>query len=529
MTPTLKITDLPRKVIIKISQLLPPIDRLNLEATNKQLRYLSKSWDDIGTILIKKYINEPDCYTIKVETKRKNKNTIVNNYIKQKSIITVYHVQLTTFDGTIYTLYTDPLRKVNIRCFDCIFERCKSADKLIIFNCSLNDYIIPSLYFIERSIKVLKLWNCEDYFDKNRKPCQLIKELFSFPNLKSLMILSTVRPKYATLKDHNICDYTLHPVIVSFIRAPIEELQLTNLNIPVKTFKILSIRLRKTLERLSIGCTYGKSKKINTYAKALSCYENLKDLDLPPFLFSIKEDYLININIYNAITKTNVKTLGFRHYNTSNLFKFIRNDLPPEIKVIRVFHNPSRIPNFKQLGMGTCEKKISVTSKISRNSITSSSNNSIVGSYGRSIFKALRIKRKVYLDDLPPSQSPRSSGLYSINEDGGNLNKKGIGNLIPTKELCIFAIEESCRSVEKLIHKKYNNIDVYYTSDIIKYQEVVGKMASPMPLNYPLKPGTTINQQLPDVKEINSISSQSSDKTINFTKPVGKFFNLIKF
>uniref|UniRef100_A0A0K0FUG9 F-box domain-containing protein n=1 Tax=Strongyloides venezuelensis TaxID=75913 RepID=A0A0K0FUG9_STRVS len=521
------LTDMPVNVISLISSNLHPVERIYLESMCKKLRNASKFWKDIKTILLKSYLHELDEYSVKIERKKK-KNSVINTYIKEKNFVTVYHAQLTTYNGTTYTMYSDPLRILNMKTIGMIFKRCINLNKLIIVGACLNDSIIPALVHFENTLKVIKFWNCEEYFDKKRKPCELIKTLFSFPYLSSIMILSTIRPKYTTSPDHNIVKYKLHPELVSCILAPIQEIQLTNLAIPLKSFKILTDRLCTSLERLSIGCTYGDAKKVNSYAKALTEFENLKDLDLPPFIFSINEDYLINLKVYNALCITKVQTFGFRHYNTSALFKFIRNDLPPDIKVVRIFHNPGRIPNFKQLGYGPTEKKISVTSKISKNSNTSGSNNSIVGVYSRSIFKALRIKKKIHLDDFP-NHSPRDSILYNIDKNGHPNGQFGIGNGIPRRELSIFAVEESCRSVEKLIHKKYNCLDVYYTSDVKKYQEVVGKMASPMPLQHPFKldiDGSMINSK---IIPSNSITRKNSEKNDTHQKPVTKFFNLLRF
>uniref|UniRef100_A0A0K0DSH5 F-box domain-containing protein n=1 Tax=Strongyloides stercoralis TaxID=6248 RepID=A0A0K0DSH5_STRER len=524
---SITLADMPVNVISLISSNLHPVERIYLESMCKKLRDASRFWKDIKTILIKSYLHELDEYSVKIE-KVKKKNSVVNTYIKEKNFVTVYHIQLTTYNGTTYTMYSDPLRILNMKSIGVIFKRCISLNKLIIIGSCLNDSIIPSLIYFENTLKVIKFWNCEEYFDKKKKPCELVKTLFSFPYLSSIMVLSTVRPKYATLPDHNIIKYKLHPEVVSCIIAPIEEIQLTNLTIPLKSFKILTDRLCTSLERLSIGCTYGDTKKVNCYAKALMEFEKLKDLDLPPFIFSINEDYLINLKVYNALCITKIQTLGFRHYNTSALFKFIRNDLPPDIKVIRIFHNPGRIPNFKQLGYGPSEKKISVTSKISKNSNTSVSNSSIVGTYGRNIFKALRIRRKFYLDDLS-NHSPKSSTLNNIDKNSSLASKFGIGNGIPRRELSIFAVEESCRSVEKLIHKKYNCIDVYYTSDVKKYQEIVGKMASPMPPQHSYKSdidSLLINDK---ITPSNDVTRKNPEKNNMLQRPVSKFFNLLRF
>jgi hypothetical protein len=76
-----------------------------------------------------------------------------------------------------------------------------------------------------------------------------------------------------------------------------------------------------------------------------------------------------------------LKSFGFRHYNSSILFKFIEQRLPMKIRVLRIHHNANRIPNFASLGTEEPEEiVVKKSSVISHYSILSASRSSISSS-----------------------------------------------------------------------------------------------------------------------------------------------------
>lgn len=75
-----------------------------------------------------------------------------------------------------------------------------------------------------------------------------------------------------------------------------------------------------------------------------------------------------------------LKALGFRHYNSSVLFRWIEYQLPIKVRVLRIHHNGNRVPNFAQLGQEQPEEDFGAkkkTSVSSRYSILSASRSSI--------------------------------------------------------------------------------------------------------------------------------------------------------
>lgn len=75
-----------------------------------------------------------------------------------------------------------------------------------------------------------------------------------------------------------------------------------------------------------------------------------------------------------------LKAIGFRHYNSSVLFRWIEYQLPIKIRVLRIHHNGNRVPNFAQLGQEQPEEDFAAkkkTSVSSRYSILSASRSSI--------------------------------------------------------------------------------------------------------------------------------------------------------
>ncbi|KAI6232999.1 F-box domain-containing protein [Aphelenchoides fujianensis] len=95
-------------------------------------------------------------------------------------------------------------------------------------------------------------------------------------------------------------------------------------------WRTLAVRLANPCTRLAIGCTFCEETKRIDYINALRKFQRVNDLDLPPSIFLLRQ----------------LEALGFRHKNSSVLFRFIERHLPMKIRVLRVHHSASRIPNF---------------------------------------------------------------------------------------------------------------------------------------------------------------------------------------
>lgn len=83
--------------------------------------------------------------------------------------------------------------------------------------------------------------------------------LISLPTLKNLLILSTQNftntlPKYA-----------FNEKLARKLRAPIQNLQLTGLELPLTTMQILVEKIAESCQRLSIGCTFGRECENSNY------------------------------------------------------------------------------------------------------------------------------------------------------------------------------------------------------------------------------------------------------------------------
>lgn len=62
----------------------------------------------------------------------------------------------------------------------------------------------------------------------------------------------------------------LSKTLVQHIRAPIQNLQLTNIYLPLRSIEMLVNQLSLTCTRLAIGCTFGKASKRVYFLNALS-------------------------------------------------------------------------------------------------------------------------------------------------------------------------------------------------------------------------------------------------------------------
>lgn len=198
---------------------------------------------------------------------------------------------------------------------------------------------------------------------------------------------------------------------------------------------------------------------------------NINDLDLPPFIFHLGEIPVPDGVVQRLFNTLPLKALGFRHYNSSVLFRFIEYQLPIKVRVLRIFHNANRIPNFASIGQEPTEtekpeKKSSVASRYSilstsRSSIGSNENNN--GTRRDSI-----------------GTSTKAAANEAIHTETPPQHKSSNVSTLEMRRLTIFAIEEAKRRTQRLRRRAYASVDVIYTQESQAGQEVLGRMAEPM-------------------------------------------------
>ena len=287
---------------------------------------------------------------------------------------------------------------------------------------------------------------------------KLIKALLSLPNLHSILVLDSTSAGACAAS----CRATFSKSLVSKIRAPIENLQLTGVYLPLKSVEILAENLGHSLKRLSIGCTFGQEKKRIPILKTLQQMRSITDLDLPPFLFHLSENACPDAVVQQLLDVLPLKALGFRHYNSSVLFRFIEQHLPVKIRVLRIHHNANRIPNFAQLGTESeIEKPEKKSSVSSRYSILSTSRSSVGSNENNN---GLQRRDSIGAATAKAVESRKDSTISSL----------------ALRRLTIFAVEEAKRRTLRLRRRTYSNVDVIYTQESQAGQEVLGRMAEPM-------------------------------------------------
>jgi hypothetical protein len=326
------------------------------------------------------------------------------------------------------------------------------------------------------SIETLRLWNCSRYFSKSKQCRKLINALLSRPQLKTLLILDST----ASANTQMTCKAIFSKSIAQKIRSPIENLQLTGLQLPLRTMETLASRLGGTCKRLSIGCTYGKEAKRLLYLRALMDFQRVSDLDLPPFIFSLNEVPVPDGVVQRLLDMLPLKALGFRHYNSAVLFRFIEEYLPYKVRLLRIHHNANRVPHFASLGQENTEdlpeKKSSVAS---RYSILSASRSSIGSNEGssQSSTGGAGIRRDSVCSNTATAKATQSA-INSERKDSVTF----ISATLAMRRLTIFAITEDYanRRSRRLRKRNYSGVDVIYTQDTLASQEILGRMASPM-------------------------------------------------
>uniref|UniRef100_A0A0M3HPE6 F-box domain-containing protein n=1 Tax=Ascaris lumbricoides TaxID=6252 RepID=A0A0M3HPE6_ASCLU len=426
---------LPDEALLRISACLAPIDRLNVQLCCKRFRDMFSKWRDIYSIDIR---FEDYGYGDILQQARCSFQIVAVG----KNAKTSYRIRLTDRNGNSYRLRTN-----------------------------LEKY----------SNKALKLMLASP-------SKRLLSSLFSLPDLDAILVLDS------TPQSSSQCKAELSRSLAECIKGPIKNLQLaadicrymlTGIYIPWRVMDCLCEKLRCSLKRFAIGCTYGKETRRDRYVKALSKLEKLEDLDIPPHIFHLSDSIDIDPNVGRLLNRLPLTSLGFRHYNSAVLFQYIEFRMPHHIRLLRIHHNMNRVPNFAQLGIPQPEEKPvpRKSSWLSSRQNVLGSKHSIMSSSAHSITSG-STELSSDITRRPSSASNGSDASQTTIVTNSNERKTSSSSLI-SRHLTIFAIEESARksTVEKaakLRRHNYSGVEVFYIQETLNSQEVLGRMAAPM-------------------------------------------------
>uniref|UniRef100_A0AC35G974 F-box domain-containing protein n=1 Tax=Panagrolaimus sp. PS1159 TaxID=55785 RepID=A0AC35G974_9BILA len=468
------LTDLPISVIQHISSFIPPLDRFKLQATCRHTNFALSTWPDTS-IEIR---SEDYGFTDTVATSRMSFQFPMGKANKSS-----FHVKIITDpSGRCYRIRTTQERS-SAKTLKSFLTKFSNLQELTIWDACLTSEFSTILSKFQ-SIKVLRLWNCSRYFEKKNQSQKLIRSLLSLPNLQSLLILDSTAPGSSAAS----CRAIFSKSLALKIQAPIENFQITGMTLPLKSLEVIAENLSPTVKRLSIGCTFGKESKRLQYLRALQQMTNVNDLDLPPFIFHLGELFVPDGVVQKLFTSLPLKALGFRHYNSSVLFRFIEYQLPIKVRVLRIFHNANRIPNFSSIGQEPLEaekpeKKSSVSSRYSilstsRSSIGSNENNNNNSSTTTTTTINGGGPRR---DSIGTStKAAAAEAINNPKQQQQPQHKSSNVSTLEMRRLTIFAIEEAKRRTQRLRRRAYANVDVVYTQESQAGQEVLGRMAEPM-------------------------------------------------
>ncbi|KHN84880.1 hypothetical protein Tcan_08331 [Toxocara canis] len=462
---------LPDEALLRISACLKPVDRLNMQLCCKRFRDIFSKWKDI--------------YAIDIRFEDYGYGDILQQARCSFQIVSVsknakasYRIRLTDFSGSkSYRLRTN-LEKYSSKALKHMLARLPCLRDLTIWDCCLSDEFSCVISRLT-SVSTLRIWNCSLYFDKKNPSKRLLSSLFSLPDLDTILILDST-PQFSSR-----CKAELSRSLADCIKGPIKNLQIAGLYIPWRVLDCLCEKLRCTLKRLAIGCTYGKETRRDRYVKALSKLEKLEDVDIPPHIFHLSDSVDIDPSIGRLFNRLPLTSLGFRHYNSAVLFRYIEFRMPHHIRLLRIHHNVNRVPNFAQLGVPQLEEK-----PAPRKSSWLSSRQSVLGSK-HSILSASTHSIASGSTELSHDLARRSSSASDGSDasqttivTSSNERKISSSSLI-TRHLTIFAIEESARKstiekAAKLRRHHYSGVEVFYVQETLNSQEVLGRMAAPM-------------------------------------------------
>lgn len=225
-----------------------------------------------------------------------------------------------------------------------LLGRIGGIQELTLWDACLGDRFRPSLIrsCTSTSLHCLRLWNCHRWLDGAQRQPQLLLALLAIPSLRQLFVLDS-----SATQSEATCRWFFSKPMARAVVAPLQELQLTNCRLPLRSLELLLPKCGHSLRRLAIGCTFGKEAKRVHYMRLLRQFKELTDLDLPPFLFRLGDEPQPDIlaqRLFEGLPR--LRALGFRHFNSSALFRFIESHLPENIRVLRIHHNAHRVCLF---------------------------------------------------------------------------------------------------------------------------------------------------------------------------------------
>ncbi|KAH7697802.1 hypothetical protein AAVH_35112 [Aphelenchoides avenae] len=456
----------PENILQRIGAQLSPIDRLRLQSTCKRFRDVYAEWSDIEAVEIR-------CEDYGLYSSENVTSSRMGFQLPTKSARVSYHLKLTDRNGQTHRLRTSS--NVNaLRPLKSVLARMTDLKELTVWDACLPSELAGIVAKMD-GLEILRLWNCSRYFGKTKQSSRMVSALLSRPSLKTLLVLDSS----ATACSATACRAVFTRSLAQKIRAPIENLQLVGVYLPLKSMEVISERLAATCKRLSIGCTFGKEAKRLLYLRALMSMNNIADLDLPPFIFNLNEVPVPDAVVQRLFDALPLKALGFRHYNSSVLFRFIEQHLPDKVRLLRVHHHSNRVPNFAQLGQEPSESPEKKSSVASRYSILSGSRSSIGSAEGISPSSS-------GYSSATRRESTCSSNVATTTVTGkaanGERKASSMSEALAMRRLTIFAIteERSNRRKQRLRKRNYSGVDVIYTQETVASQEILGRMASPM-------------------------------------------------
>ncbi|KAI6182410.1 F-box domain-containing protein [Aphelenchoides bicaudatus] len=447
---------LPEEILCRIAGYATPKDRLNLQLVCRRFKSLFSFWPDITSLEIRSDVY--DC----TETVTTTAASLFGFGTKPQRIS--YFIKLTDLNGHCYQLRTLQER-MSIQMLKLLMAKLTKLEQLTIWDACLGPEFTAIISKMT-TITQLRLWNCSRYFEKKTRNKKLLHALLALPALDELLVLDTTSSASNSVTCRQASFDKACAQKIPF--GTIKNLQLTGLHLPFSAFQILVERLADSCTRLAIGCTFGKEDRRIDYLKCLMTMKQVNDLDLPPFLFHLNELPNPDGVVEKVLDLLPLKSLGFRHYNSSVLFRFVEDQLPMKIRVLRIHHNANRIPNFLQLGQHEEPEIIGVKKKssvISHYSILSASRSSI------SSANAIDTARVV-------AQGAQASSAGS--SGSGTLDSKRVSSLA-ARRLTIFALAEDTKNGrnKKIKQKCYNGVDVFYLQQTRATQEVFARIASP--------------------------------------------------
>lgn len=395
---------LPDSLLKRIGEFTEPLDRFRLLQTSKRLNNVLELWEDISAVEISyeqlcnckhgSHDSDECSKSIPSSVPASSSSTILK-WADRKLSLPLKNVPSHTISAKQYRV-----KIVNKRAEFCIrtvqltnnkqMEPHKICEnrilktllarvvptilELTVWDSSLPASHFSTIFYECKKLETVRLWNCGKWLSEkrgwhNRSSSRIITSLLSQPQLRKLLILDT-----GLLPPTSTCRAIFSKHLAKAITAPLKDIQLTACRLPTRSLEILVEKCRNTLKRLSIGCTFGEENHRLVYTHLIRSFVGLKHLDLPPFLFHLDDNPKFDDLVKKLIDNLPLESIGFRHFNSTTLFRLIEStELPMKINILRVYHNSRRIPNFAELGHRTApaitvqddSKKVSITSTIS--------------------------------------------------------------------------------------------------------------------------------------------------------------------